>query len=360
MLIKNAFVCDFHNKDFLKKDIRINKNIIKDMDIFLNEKDGEHVVDLKDKYLVPVYIDSSTQIGLIESGQRNYENDTDDISVEDMSEFKTLDAIYPFDKYYRSALRNGIGMIVTNSGKDNVIGAQGCALFTHENFQVYNNSLVLKINLGNDTKKWKYNQTTKPLSRMGIAEIVNNKMLEFNRSDSKLSKRIKKKEIPILIRANKAQDILFAIRMKQEYGYKIIIEGASEAELLIKELREESIPLILRSVLRIDTSIESRRFSVDTIVNLINNDLQIAITTNHPETIVNLLPMSAYLLMSNGINYFDALRTITVNPAKMLGIKELGSIEKGKLANFIVYNDDPGSIYSKIESVYMLGKEYKI
>lgn len=361
LLLKKAFVSDFTKSEFQIKDIRIKNNIISDVDDDLESKQDDKEFFLEGKYIVPSYIDASTNIGMLDVGESLSKIDSDDISIDDMSMLKTINAINPFDKYFEKASKNGIGLVVVNSGDKNVIGAQGCAIHTQNvdlKERIFRECCNLKINMGNDTKKWKYNLTNSPLSRMGIANIINVKLETLLKSDSRLATALKEKTIPLVIRANKAQDIIKAIELKEKYKINIIVDGASEAKLVISELRQSSTPVIVTSVLRIDTSEEKRLFDVNIVKSLIENEILVAISTHHPDTIVSLLPVSASILMSLDVDYFDALKTITLNPATMLGINEFGSIEVGKHANLNIYDSNPKSIYARIEKVINNGQVY--
>lgn len=372
ILLRNCQVVDVENGEIVLNDILIEHKRIKKLGINLLEENHK-VIDLKGAYVCPGFIDIATEIGLVESGRKSEGNDSNEVNEEIIPRMKSLNGIYPFDISFKEALLSGITTVVVNSGGSNVIGAQSSALKTKiatVDDMVIDSSIDIKATLGDEPKKWNQNSQTTPLSRMGIMNLLRNSLIKAkdymeNKTEIKVDinlnyealARVLNKEIPLKIVANKAQDILSAIEIKKEFNINVIIDECAEGYMVKEYLKEANIPVIVSSPL-IDTSgLELINSRIDNVKILMNEGIDVALSTHHPKVSSELLLFSSVMLMREGLSIFDTLKLITVNPAKILNLHDrIGSIKEGKYADLVVFDDLPTNTLSKISLTMIDGE----
>ena len=160
---------------------------------------------------------------------------------------------------------------------------------------------------------------------------------------SEIMVKVIKREIPLLISANKAQDIMSALRLAKEFSIRIVLDGVSEAHMLINEIKASGFPVIVHPTMaRAGGDTES--LSLTTASKLKAAGIPVALQSGYegyvPKTRVVLF--EAAMAAANGLSKSDALALITIDAAKILGIdKRIGSLEKGKDADVAMYDGDP-------------------
>ena len=151
------------------------------------------------------------------------------------------------------------------------------------------------------------------------------------------------KKIPLLVTANRSQDIMNALRLKQEFDIEIWLDMAADAHLLIDEIKAADVPVILHPSMYRAIG-ETENLSFETASRLIQAGIPVAIQSGYepyvPKTRVVLF--EAAMAAANGLSFSEALGTITIDAAKILGIDErVGSLEIGKDGDFALYDGDP-------------------
>ncbi|MEJ2545571.1 MAG: amidohydrolase family protein, partial [Calditrichaceae bacterium] len=147
------------------------------------------------------------------------------------------------------------------------------------------------------------------------------------------------KKVPAIITANTVVDIMGALRLAEEFKFNLILDGAAEAYLVIDQIKAAKIPVILHAQMA-----RTKNASFETAKLLSDNDILFAIQGGYesyvPKTRVVLF--EAAIAVANGLDYEEGLATITTNPAKILNISDkVGSIEKGKDADIVIFDGDP-------------------
>ncbi|OLS03109.1 amidohydrolase family protein [Tissierella creatinophila] len=352
LLLKNAKIITVDDENITYGDILIDKGKIKRIGPNICEINAKKI-DLKNMIVIPGLIDISTSIGLIESGVKVEVGSSNEKNQDSISGFKVLDGINFKDEYFEEALKSGVTTVVVSSGNLNALGAQSCVIKTGgENLEqrIISSFVDIKATLGDEPKK--------SFSRMGVVNTIReslvkakeymekktNDQIEFEDYNAIYESLIPviKGEIPLKITANRIQDILKAIELKNEFGISIIINGCAEGYMAIDELYQNEIPVILESLLGDNSSIENinRR---DDIGNLLcEKGIKTSLSTHHPDINIELLLLSACLMAKNGMEYEDILKSITINPSHTLSLeRRIGSIKVEKDADLVVLDGDP-------------------
>ncbi|MEO6134168.1 MAG: amidohydrolase family protein, partial [Ginsengibacter sp.] len=168
-------------------------------------------------------------------------------------------------------------------------------------------------------------------------------------------------EIKALITANTSKDIMSAIRLAKEFNFKLVLDGAAEAYLLIPEIKNAKAEIVLHATMARNGG-DMINMNRESAAILTAAGFPVSIETGYegyvPKT--RILLFEAAQAMANGLSFNDALKTITLNPSKLLGIeKRVGSIEKGKDADLVLYNGDPFEYLSKVCMVMIDGEVVK-
>jgi imidazolonepropionase-like amidohydrolase len=165
------------------------------------------------------------------------------------------------------------------------------------------------------------------------------------------------KKLPLMITANRAQDIMGALRLKEEFDIEVVIDGAAEAYLLLDELREAGVSVILHPTM-------TRQFgdyanaSFTTAATLRGAGIPFALQSGYeayvPKTRVVL--WEAGFAAANGLAFEDALRSITIDAARIIGVgDEVGSLEPGKDGDIAMFDGDPFEYTTHVTGVVIDG-----
>lgn len=155
--------------------------------------------------------------------------------------------------------------------------------------------------------------------------------------------RVVKREIPLLITANRAQDIMTALRLAKEFNIRIVLDGVAEAQLVMDEIKTSGFPVIVHPTMQ-RAGDETEALSMEDAAKLKDAGIPFALQSGYegyvPKTRVVLF--EAAVAAANGLSMRDALATITIDAAKILGLDaRIGSLEKGKDADIAMYDGDP-------------------
>jgi imidazolonepropionase-like amidohydrolase len=173
-----------------------------------------------------------------------------------------------------------------------------------------------------------------------------------------LSKMLKG-QIKALITANRSVDIMNAIRLSKEFNFKLVIDGAAEAYLLTDEIKEAKAEIILHATMARNDD-DMLNMNRESATLLTKAGIPVSIESGYESYVpkTRIVLYEAAVAMSYGFAFDEALKSITLNPAKLLGIdNRVGSIEVGKDADLVLYNGDPFEYTTKVCTVFIDGTE---
>lgn len=155
--------------------------------------------------------------------------------------------------------------------------------------------------------------------------------------------RIIKREVPLLVTAHRAQDIITVLRLAKEFNLRIVLDGASEAHMVLNEIKASGFPVIVHAPM-MRAGGETENASMENASKLKAAGIPVALQSGYegyvPKTRVILF--EAGIAAANGLSFRDALATITIDAAKILGVdSRIGSLEQGKDADIAMYDGDP-------------------
>ncbi len=339
------------------------------------------VIDAKGCLVLPGFIDAHTHLGLWEDGMATEGIDGNEQTDPITPQLNTIDAINPMDITFNEALKSGITSVCSTPGSANPIGGQAIALKTYGKIidrMIIKNPVAMKIAFGENPKNcYGVNEKT-PQTRMAIAALIretlrkaqeylnhieksqleedDTKKPEYNMKYESLIP-VLKREIPLKAHAHRVDDMFTAIRIAKEFDLKLTLDHCTEGHLVVDELIEEGYPILVGPSLTERSKIELRNLTFETAGILSNNGLNICLITDHPVTPIQYLPLCAGIAIKHGMKEEKALEAITINPAKVLGIdNRVGSIEVGKDADIVIWDNNPFEINSNVLYTIIDGK----
>jgi imidazolonepropionase-like amidohydrolase len=170
--------------------------------------------------------------------------------------------------------------------------------------------------------------------------------------------RVLNREVRALITAHRATDIMAALRLQKEFGFSMVLDGASEAYLLIDEIKKAGLPVILHPTM-IRPVGDARNSSMETAAKLRAAGIPFAIQSGHEGYVpkVRVVLFEAAIAMANGLTREQALASITIDAAKIIGVdKRVGSLEAGKDADIVLFDGDPFEYTTHVCGVIINGQ----
>ncbi|MFW6006745.1 MAG: amidohydrolase [Halanaerobiales bacterium] len=358
--------------------ILIEKGKIKKVGKNVNIPDNTKIIDASGKIVFPGMIDAHTHLGIGEDGEgwegRDYNETTDPVTPH----LRAIDAINPYDSGLEETRKAGITTVMTGPGSANVLGGENAVIKTKgktvEEMEL-KNPAGIKAAFGENPKRVYNEQKKSPATRMAIAAIIRETFIQaedylykkennqekdkpFDR-DIKMESiiRVLNKKIPLKAHAHRADDIMTIIRIAREFDIKVTLEHCTEGHKIAREIAEAGIPAVVGPTLTGRVKVELRERDFKTPGVLAEAGVKVALMSDHPVIPAANLPIYAALAVKSGMKKEEALKAITINAAEILGVEDrVGSIEKGKDADIVIFTGDPLNVSSEVEKVLINGE----
>ncbi|MGV8077715.1 MAG: amidohydrolase [Methanosarcina sp.] len=377
-IIKNTKIYTMSEIGILENtDILIEENKIVDIGTITEEAD--EIIDASGKLVFPGFIDAHSHLGMWEDSMGFEGADGNEETDPVTPHLRAIDGINPCDRCFSEAISHGITATATGPGSANVLGGQFAAIKTYGkriDNMIIKSPVAMKIAFGENPKTVYKEKHKAPTTRMATAAILREtlfKALEYMSKKEKAEKDGKeapdydiryeslipvlKGEIPLKAHAHRADDIYTAIRIAREFNLKLTLDHVTEGHLMIEELKKEKYPCIVGPNLTDRSKIELKNLSFKNPGILSKNGIMVALMTDHPVVPLQYLILCAALSVKEGMDEYEALKAITINPAVILGINDrVGSIEKGKDADIVIMNGHPFDTFSTTEMVIVDGE----
>jgi imidazolonepropionase-like amidohydrolase len=329
------------------------------------------VIDATGKYITPGFIDAHTHIGLEEEIYSTEGDDVNEASDPVTPYLQALDGVNLLDLAFADALRGGVTRSMSMPGSANIIGGQAVFLKhlgRNMTDMIYHNPWGLKAALGENPKRVYSRQKKTPQTRMANASLLRQALFQASRllDKNKLEPaeeyqytpvmKVLKGEMPLLIHVHRADDILTALRIKDEFHIEMVIQHGTEAFLVADELAKREVAVFLGPLLVNRAKVEMKEISFKNALRLTNSGVKFSFITDHPVVPIEHLRVSAALAVREGLDEEVALQAISSIPAGVLHVDdEIGSIAKGKHADLVVFNGHPFDYKSSVETVMVDG-----
>jgi imidazolonepropionase-like amidohydrolase len=292
---------------------------------------------------------------------------------------RALDAINPADEGFRDALSGGVTTAVVKPGSGNPIGGQTVAVKCWGRIvdeMVVRQPCSVKSALGENPKRVYGDQKKLPSTRQGVAAVIRDAFTRaqdyrarrdkaaaasdtFDRDNTlEVLVRVLDGELPWSQHCHRADDIATAIRLSEEFGYRLVVNHGTEGHLLADVLAAKDIPVVIGPLFTSRSKVELRQRSLRNPGLLARAGVRVAITTDHPVVPIHFLVHQATLAVKEGLDRDVALQALTSTPAAVMGLDDrVGSLTPGLDGDVVIWSGDPLDVMSRALTVLIGGRE---
>lgn len=373
LLIKNARVIIGTGEELTKGDIYIKDNKIVEVGENLSLTDKVKTIDAEGKVVTPGLIDVHTHLGVHEEGVGQEGRDFNETSSPTTPEIRALDGINPEEQGFADARRSGITTVQIMPGSANVIGGEMVVLKTVGHIvdqMIVMNPSGMKAAFGENPKRVYGSKGKMPITRMGVAAVFRQKFIEAQNYLNKIERgehvdrnlglenlaKVLKREIPLRVHAHRADDIVSVLRLAKEFNVNLTIEHCTEGHRIAEYVKESGVRVSVGPTMSTRSKVELADKGWHTLISLAQAGVPFSITTDHPVVGIEYLITSVIKAVQHGLDEKLAWQSITLNAARHLGVEDrLGSIEKGKDADLVIWSGDPFDQRSHVETTFING-----
>ena len=372
IVIKNANIYDGISDTPFKGNIQIEEDKIKR--ISSSNLQGDFIIDAKEKIVTPGLIATDTEIGIVEIGAlsvtRDDSADMYKIGFSIYDAFNPNSTLIPWNRsngvttsltipQNTSSPIGGMGSLFVLDGKLNVTGVRDAAMVGQvggsssgsrsEHYAIIEDLLVMASSL-----------SKKDLSSdSDIFELIGEwavaSAMELHPRDIKALFKIINDNVPLIMKSHRASDLLKLIEIKERFNLNMVIMGAQEAHLVKSELAEAGIPLIINPINNIPDSFDELASNIQMASRLEEAGIPIMFNVSRSHN-YHLIRQGAGVAVANGMSYGAAIKSLTSVPAETFGMSDRGTLEVGKIADLIIWDEDPLEPSAMPEYVFISGE----
>lgn len=341
---------------------------------------GSDVIDARGSHVVPGLIDAHTHMGVEEEAVGWEGRDVNETTEPVTPHLRAFDGIKYDDIAFREALEVGVTSVGVLPGSANPIGGLGVAVKCfgkHKLDMLIREPVGLKVAFGENPKRVHGVENKRsPATRMAIAGLIREWLVKARNYSKKKELFREQPEkapdtdlrleaiemalrgvIPLRAHAHIVDDIITALTIAKEFNLKIVLDHSTEGHRVPELLAAEGVPAVVGPLLTAKGKVELRNRTMKTPAVLTASGVKVAITTDHPVVPIRLLPFQVALAMREGLTFDEALKTVTLHAAEILGISDrVGSIDLGKDGDVVVLSRKPFDIESRVLYTIVNGK----
>jgi imidazolonepropionase-like amidohydrolase len=342
--------------------------------------DDVATVDASGKWVLPGFVEAHGHVGIHEEANGPAGDDTNEMTSPNTAAVRAIDAVNIDDEGFRDALSGGVTSIVVKPGSGNPIGGQTVAIKAWGgrtiDEQVIRASVSVKSALGENPKRVYGAKNVTPSTRLGVALVIREAFVdaqnyraqraEAERDGKPFARDLAKETLVRVLdgelywdqHTHRHDDIATALRLADEFGYKLVVNHGTEAHKIADVLAERDVPVIFGPMLTSRSKVELRDRAIANLATLAAAGVRVAITTDHPVVPINFLVYQAALAVKDGLPRQTALEALTVNPAAFLGLDDrVGALVPGRDGDVVIWSGDPLDVNSRAEQVFIEGAE---
>lgn len=324
------------------------------------------VIDAKGNWVMPGLMEAHCHMGITEE-KKGMEGDDCNENVEPVTPYlRAIDAINPMDAAFDDAVRAGITSAMVGPGSSNVVGGQFAVVKTKGrriDDIVLKAPAAMKTAFGENPKVNFSGQGKMPVTRMAIAGMLRRELFAAKQYERQKETGgngfeenfqyeswlpVLRREIPIKAHVHRVDDIFTAIRIAEEFDVEITLDHCSEGHLVANEVAQSGAPAIVGPDFASRSKIEVQNMAFKTAGVLNRAGVLVAVTTDHPVSIINSLPLCAGMAVKAGLPMEEGLKAITINPARICRVDDrVGSLEAGKDADIAIFSGNPMEVFTE-------------
>ncbi len=365
LLIQNGLVYTMESDEPVYVDLLLDNGKITDIGKTICPTEGMEVIHAQGKQVFPGFIDAHSHIGISEEKISEQVDAINETTNPVTPYVRAVDAINPMDSAFHNAIASGVTGVMAGPGSANAIGGQFA--FIKTDGRCIDDMVVLapaavKLAFGENPLTNYGIQGNMPSTRMGIAALIRKELFcarqYFEKNGSEKTdfhmesyRELFEGKIPLKAHVHRADDILTAMRIAKEFGLGLTLDHCTEGHLIAEEIVKGGYPVIVGPSFASRTKDEVRLADFKTAGILQRAGASVALTTDHPVSRIQYLPLCAALAVKEGMDVMAALRAITIEAARICRVDHrVGSLKVGKDADLVIYDGSPLEVAS---SVYM-------
>ena len=371
LLVKNANLYTMESEEPINADLFVSNGKIAEIGKNIEVTDDVKVIDATGMNVYPGFIDAHSHLGICEEKASAQVDESNENTNPIMPAVRAIDGVNPMDSAFHNALASGITGVMVGPGSANPIGGQFAFIKTYGRCiddMVVLAPAAIKIAFGeNPMTNYGLNGNT-PSCRMGTASLIREELFRakqyFKNGDNQQKdfllesyRNLFDRKIPLKAHVHRADDILTAIRIAKEFEIDLTLDHCTEGHLIAEEIAKSGFPAIVGPSLASRNKKEVSQSDFKTAGILKKTGVTVAITTDHPVSRIQYLPLCAALAAKEGLGEYDALKAITIDAAKICRVDHrLGSLKVGKDADFVIFEGSPFDIFSRVHVTVIDGK----
>jgi imidazolonepropionase-like amidohydrolase len=347
---------------------------------------GAAIRDLSGKTIIPGLVDTHSHIGIFGRPAVGVNGDGNEMTGPVQPGLRAIDAINPDDPGIRMALAGGVTTANIMPGSGNAIGGQTLYVKLRgaviEAMQVLTGLVLGGIKFANgENPKGVYSKKgLAPSTRMKVAALQREQLFKAKQYQRQWQNYVKSRDsgkkveapdrdpnldplVQVLERrrtvhfhCHRADDIMTAVRLAEEFGFEIVLHHATEAYKVAEELAKRGIWVSLTLVDSPGGKPEVMALLEENASLLHKAGVKVAINTDDFITESRFLLRTGAIAVRGGLPEDAALKALTIRGAEMMHLENrLGSLEKGKDADFVVLSGRPFSVYTQVMETYIDG-----
>ncbi len=371
LLIQNGLVYTMESNEENYVDLLIEKGKIIRIAKKINPTDCRRIIDASGLRVYPGFIDAHSHIGISEEKKTSQGDKCNEGTNPITPAVRAIDAINPMDSAFHNALASGITGVMVGPGSSNPIGGQFAFIKTHGrriDDMVVKSPAAMKFAFGENPMTNYGPNGNIPSTRMGIASLIREELTlakqyfsDSNRAEKTFTmecyRDLFEGKIPMKAHVHRTDDIFTAIRIANEFGLGLTLDHCTEGHLIADAIAESGYPAIVGPSLASRSKDEVSLSDFKTPGELEKAGVLVALTTDHPVSRIQYLPLCAALAVKEGMSEWGALRAITINAARICRVEDrLGSIKEGKDADIVIYDGNPLQIASSVKYTVVNGE----
>jgi imidazolonepropionase-like amidohydrolase len=351
------------------------------MDIPVPE--GAEIIDARGKWVTPGLIDAHSHLAVFGEPGIPATADGNERTDPVTAQVRGLDALNPQDPAIPKVVAGGVTAVYTGPGSANIIGGTGMAIKlrgrTAEEM-VIPGTEGMKMALGENPKRNYGEQRKMPATRMGNAAVLREALVaaqtymdKIDRANAEAAKdgkppklpdrnlkleaigRVLRKEIKARIHAHRADDILTAINIAEEFGLEYVIEHCTYGYKIPDVLAAKNVQATVGPLLMGPAKHEIWETTLENPGILAKAGVKVAIQAD-TSSATKWLPLQVGLAIRHGMDEDEAFRSVTINAAEIIGVADrIGSLEAGKDADVVVWDGHPFCNFTRAETVLIDG-----
>ena len=373
VLIKNATIYDGKNNDPFIGNVLIEGDKISR--VSKSNLRGDIVIDASGKIVTPGIIATDSELGIVEIGALSVTRD-DSSDIYKIG-FSIYDAFNPHSVLIPWNRSNGITSSLTlPQNTDSPIGGLGSFFVLDSNLDITGSSDIVMIGRVGGSRNGSRAETYSIIEDLlefaisldqgdirtneDISKLIDDssiaEFMDLHPRDVKALYKLVNNNLPLIMKANRASDLLKLIELKEKYNLNLIIMGAQEAGLVAERIANSNTPLIINPINNIPGSFDELASNINLAGKLEKQGITLMFNAPRDHN-YHLIRQGAGVAVAHGMSYAGAMKALTLSPVEVFSLGDRGQIAQGKIADLIIWEADPLEPSSMPEKVFINGED---